>query len=136
MIHSFLLIGQSNAGGRGFANEVPPIPKENLYVLRNGRWRPMYVPVNPDRVTSGICLAESFAQRYAKEKGVDHMWTYGERAKHICRGYGEGALNFATKQELGEYIIANLEKGDSIVFKASHSMRFEDILEQVYKAQE
>ena len=71
MIHSFLLIGQSNAGGRGFANEVPPIPKENLYVLRNGRWRPMYVPVNPDRVTSGICLAESFAQQYAREKGVE-----------------------------------------------------------------
>lgn len=71
MIHSFLLIGQSNAGGRGFPDEVPPIPKENLYVLRNGRWRPMYVPVNPDRVTSGICLAESFAQRYAQEKGVE-----------------------------------------------------------------
>ena len=71
MIHSFLLIGQSNAGGRGFAQEVPPIPNENLYVLRNGRWRPMYVPVNPDRVTSGICLAESFAQRYAQEKGVE-----------------------------------------------------------------
>ena len=71
MIHSFLLIGQSNAGGRGCANEVPPIPNANLYVLRNGRWRPMYVPVNPDRVTSGICLAESFAEAYAREKGVE-----------------------------------------------------------------
>ena len=71
MIHSFLLIGQSNAGGRGFPEEVPPIPRENLYVLRNGRWRPLYVPVNPDRVTSGICLAESFAEAYAREKGVE-----------------------------------------------------------------
>ncbi|MBQ3587466.1 MAG: UDP-N-acetylmuramoyl-tripeptide--D-alanyl-D-alanine ligase [Oscillospiraceae bacterium] len=73
---------------------------------------------------------------YAKEKGIDHMWTFGERAKHICAGYGDGAVNFATKEELGNHIIANLKKGDSIVFKASHSMRFEDILEQVYKAQE
>ena len=29
--------------------------------------------------------------------------------------------------------IANLKEGDTIVFKASHSMRFEDIIEQVYK---
>lgn len=70
MIHSFLLIGQSNAGGRGFANEVPPIQNKNILVLRNGRWRPMYVPVNPDRVTSGINLSESFADLYAKEKDV------------------------------------------------------------------
>lgn len=70
MIHSFLLIGQSNMGGRGFASEVEPIKNEKLLVLRNGRWRAMYVPVNPDRVTSGINLAESFADLYAKEKDV------------------------------------------------------------------
>ena len=71
MIHSFLLIGQSNAAGRGFPEEVEAISSEHLMVLRNGRWRKMYTPVNPDRVTSGICLIESFAQRYAEEKGVD-----------------------------------------------------------------
>lgn len=71
MIHSFLLIGQSNAGGRGFANEVEPIINEKIFVLRNGRWRPMYVPVNADRVTSGINLVESFADLYAKEKNVE-----------------------------------------------------------------
>lgn len=71
MIHSILLIGQSNMGGRGFANEVEPIVNKNILVLRNGRWRPMYVPVNPDRVTSGINLAESFADLYAKEHEVN-----------------------------------------------------------------
>lgn len=71
MIHSFLIIGQSNMGGRGFAHEVEPISNERIHVLRNGRWRKMYVPVNPDRVTSGINLAESFAYLYAKEKNVD-----------------------------------------------------------------
>lgn len=71
MIHSILIIGQSNMGGRGFVNEVEPIKNDNLLVLRNGRWRPMYVPVNPDRVTSGINLSESFADLYAKDKGVD-----------------------------------------------------------------
>ena len=71
MMHSILIIGQSNMGGRGFKDEVPPIKNEKLFVLRNGRWRGMYVPVNPDRVTSGINLVESFADLYAKEHDVD-----------------------------------------------------------------
>lgn len=72
MIHSFLLIGQSNMAGRGRIEEAIPIDKTNISVLRNGRWRAMYRPVNPDRRTSGVCLAESFAQRYvADHPGVE-----------------------------------------------------------------
>ena len=70
MIHSFLLIGHSNMAGRGKKSEVEPIVNENILALRNGIFRPMYVPVNPDRPHSGICLAESFADRYAREHGV------------------------------------------------------------------
>lgn len=71
MIHSFLLIGQSNMAGRGFVNEVSPIENENVHVMRNGRWMFLYSPVNPDRPFSGICLAESFADAYSKERGVE-----------------------------------------------------------------
>lgn len=71
MVHSILIIGQSNMAGRGFPNEVSPIPNDNILVLRNGRWRPMYVPVNADRITAGINLVESFAQLYARDKNVD-----------------------------------------------------------------
>ncbi len=71
MIHSFLLIGQSNMAGRGFINEVEPIENERIKVLRNGRWQNMFVPVNFDRSFSGINLAESFADIYSKEKNVD-----------------------------------------------------------------
>ena len=71
MIHSILLIGQSNAAGRGFVGDVEPISDEHITVLRNGRWIPMYAPVNPDRKTAGINLAESFAVRYRADKGVD-----------------------------------------------------------------
>jgi len=67
MVHSFLLIGQSNMAGRGFLNEAEPLDTCNkrLKVLRNGRWQTMYRPVNPDRPFSGTCLAESFAKAYA-----------------------------------------------------------------------
>ncbi len=70
MIHSFLLIGQSNMCGRGFLNEAEPISNPRLFVLRNGRWQPMYRPVNNDRPFSGVCLAESFALEYAREHDV------------------------------------------------------------------
>ena len=70
MIHSFLLIGQSNMAGRGCVDEVEPIVNDNILVLRNGRWRPMYVPINPDNAKAGINLAESFADLYTKEKNV------------------------------------------------------------------
>jgi len=69
MIHSFLLIGQSNMAGRGLLAEAEPLDLKGgrLKVLRNGRWQAMYRPVNPDRPFSGTCLAESFAQAYADD---------------------------------------------------------------------
>ena len=71
MIHSFLLIGQSNMAGRGFLPEAAEVDTSRIKILRNGRWQPMYRPVNPDRCTSGVCLAESFAEAYAKKYDVD-----------------------------------------------------------------
>ncbi len=70
-MHSILIIGQSNMAGRGFPSEVEPIVNDKLHVLRNGRWWPMYIPVNPDRATAGVNLVESFADLYAKDHGVD-----------------------------------------------------------------
>ncbi len=68
MIHSILIIGQSNMAGRGISSEVAPINNMGgkIKVLRNGRWFNAYRPVNPDRATAGVCLAESFAVEYAK----------------------------------------------------------------------
>ncbi|MDR4953842.1 sialate O-acetylesterase [Chryseobacterium sp. ES2] len=61
MIHSFLMIGQSNMAGRGYAKEVPPIFDEHIKILRNGLWQIMSEPINYDRPSSGIGLAASFA---------------------------------------------------------------------------
>lgn len=69
MIHSFLIIGQSNMAGRGVPPMDEPINtrKNKLKVLRNGRWQTMFRPVNPDRHVSGTCLAESFAGAYSDD---------------------------------------------------------------------
>ena len=71
MIHSFLLIGQSNMAGRGDLGDVERIGNPALKVLRNGRWQRMFQPVNPDRPFSGVNLAESFADAYQREHGVE-----------------------------------------------------------------
>lgn len=74
MIHSILIIGQSNMAGRGDMDSAAPLDTlgGRLQVLRNGRWHGMFRPVNPDRPFSGTCLAESFAKAYAEDHpGVD-----------------------------------------------------------------
>ena len=71
MIHSFLLMGQSNMAGRGRLNEAKEIDKSHIRIMRNGRWQPMFRPINPDRSFSGVNLAESFAEKYAEKYGVD-----------------------------------------------------------------
>ena len=53
--------------GRGVPAEGEPICSDRLFVLRNGRFQKLYVPVNPDRRTSGTCLAESFAEAVSRE---------------------------------------------------------------------
>ncbi|MBO5274084.1 MAG: sialate O-acetylesterase [Clostridia bacterium] len=71
MIHSFLLIGQSNMAGRGILSEAIPIDSSHIKILRNGRWQNMFRPINPDRPFSGVSLAESFAEAYAVKHDCD-----------------------------------------------------------------
>ena len=71
MMHSFLLIGQSNMAGRGFLADAPALDNHGLYVFRNGRFQPMFRPVNPDRAFWGTNLSERFARLYADAYGVE-----------------------------------------------------------------
>ena len=69
MIHSILMIGQSNMAGRGLLTEAEPLNTNGgrIKVLRNGRWQKAYRPINGDRSFSGTCLAESFAVAYSND---------------------------------------------------------------------
>ncbi|GAB3558930.1 sialate O-acetylesterase [Spirosoma fluminis] len=73
MVHSFLLVGQSNMSGRGFLNEVPPIYDEHIKMLRNGRWQTMTEPVNYDRPFAGIGLGASFAAAWRLKNGTEEI---------------------------------------------------------------
>lgn len=111
-ISSFLMMGQSNMAGRGKISNIAPIDNPLCLMLRNGRWQPMCEPVNMDRPfgVSGISLAASFADCYAKQ--------YGQRVGLIpC---AEGATRLEEWMP-GELLF------DHAVYQAKLAMRTSDI---------
>ncbi|MFZ4928565.1 sialate O-acetylesterase [Chryseobacterium sp. Mn2064] len=73
MIHSFLMIGQSNMAGRGYAKEVPAIYDEHIKMQRNGLWQIMSEPINFDRSNAGVGLAASFAASWRLDHQQDEI---------------------------------------------------------------
>ena len=73
MIHSFLLIGQSNMAGRGCVREVAPIHDEHIKTLKNGRWQNMYEPLHADRFFAGIGPGPSFAACWRRDHGEEEI---------------------------------------------------------------
>ncbi|MCS4302577.1 sialate O-acetylesterase [Chryseobacterium sp. BIGb0232] len=73
MIHSFLMIGQSNMAGRGYSKEVQPIYDEHIKMQRNGLWQIMSEPINFDRPSAGIGLAASFAASWRLDNQQDEI---------------------------------------------------------------
>ncbi|MBR4234724.1 MAG: sialate O-acetylesterase [Clostridia bacterium] len=77
MLKAFIMAGQSNMAGRGIIGDVPPIEHERrIFMLRNGNWRPMSEPINPDtaiyvddrtKIRSGISPAASFAKAWTED---------------------------------------------------------------------
>ena len=142
MIHSFLLIGQSNMAGRGFLNEAREIDKTHIKVLRNGLWVPMFRPVNPDRAFSGVNLAESFAEAYAKTHGVDvgliccadggtklSQWMPGE----ILYENAVNNARLAMRSSTLVGILWHQGESDIKVGTASYRLRFEQMIASLKK---
>ena len=69
---------------------------------------------------------------YAKNNGIDVMLCVGDNAKNICKAFRENSLHFETKKELSEYLKSIMQQGDTIVFKASRGMAFEEIISMIY----
>ena len=67
IIHSFLMVGQSNMAGRGDLTPENALAPSDCFMLRMGRWQPLHEPINPDRPESGASLAASFAEQYSRE---------------------------------------------------------------------
>ena len=71
--------------------------------------------------------------KYAAEKNVSLVLCTGNISKELCRGAGEIAHWFESREALIEALPSLINKGDSILVKASRSMKFEEISEAVKK---
>lgn len=57
--------------------------------------------------------------------------TVGELAKYIAKGSRHKSVSFASNEGVADYILKNIEKGTTILFKASRSMKFEEIIKEL-----
>ena len=57
------------------------------------------------------------------------LLTVGNLARHIARNSTLKSVEFDNNKDCAEYIIKNIEKGSTILLKASRSMKFEQIID-------
>ena len=65
--------------------------------------------------------------------GIDLVLTTGVESAEIARGAGERGVHFARKSDLIAALPELLRTGDTVLVKASHSQRFEEITEALLK---
>lgn len=67
---------------------------------------------------------------FAKEKNIDLLLLTGEFTEETKLGYGEGnAYVYSSVEDLIVDLQNKIKNGDSILVKASRSMKFEQIVE-------
>lgn len=69
----------------------------------------------------------------AVSSGVSLVLAQGEMARSICDGAGKAAVHFETREELIAALGSYIRPGDTVLVKASHSMKFEEISEALEK---
>ena len=73
---------------------------------------------------------------YAASKGVDVLFTCGDMAREIATGAAQGVkeiYSFDDNQEMIKKIKEIIREGDSIMIKASNSMKFNEVAEALTK---
>ncbi len=80
--------------------------------------------------------AHRLVGRYAAENGIDIVYTYGELSEDTAASASENGVKdvrrFTDKLELAVDLARELCEGDSVLFKASRLMKFEEIIYKVF----
>ncbi len=73
----------------------------------------------------------------AAKKGVDAVFTYGEKSVLTAMKAEEMGVDktchYTDKQALASDVLSYIKPGDIVLFKASRGMKLEDVIESVYK---
>ena len=119
-------------------NASPISMESQLVVLNEMKTSGRRVAVLGDMFELGDDSAEHHARvgRFMKSLSIDILVTVGELSKNISDAADDGRIeihHFTTNDEAANYLKDNLFDGDTVLFKASHGMHFENIVETLCK---
>ncbi len=68
---------------------------------------------------------------YARAHKVDCLMAYGELTKHAVKAFGDNAKWYASKEQLSEALVNELDANTTVLVKGSRSMKMEDVVAYV-----
>lgn len=69
--------------------------------------------------------------KYAKEHGVDQLYTYGPLSVESAKAFGENGASFQTKEEIVQALLPLLQEDCVILIKGSRAMAMDTIVKQL-----
>ncbi|OOV88429.1 UDP-N-acetylmuramoyl-tripeptide--D-alanyl-D-alanine ligase [Oceanospirillum linum] len=76
----------------------------------------------------GSVEAHASLGRYAREKGVEHLFTYGELTRHSAGSFGDNAYHFTDHLQLAESVKQWLTQDTVVLVKGSRSTHMEVVV--------
>ena len=113
-----------NAGPESMAAALAVLGK------RGGR----RIAILGDMLELGACAPqEHFQVGVLAAQNADLVLAYGPLAGHVAQGAGAGSKTFDDHGLMADYLRQNARPGDTLLFKGSHGMHMERVLEQFLK---
>ena len=119
-------------------NASPDSMRASLLVLSKHSGRKIAVLGDMFELGEHAKAAHLEVAEFAKNK-CDVLFTTGENSKLMHNVFKEAqkeSFHFENKEKLSKTLLETLKEGDSVLFKASHGMHFEKIIENIYSALE
>ena len=119
-------------------NASPDSVKASLSAL-NSVTAKRRIAVLGDMLELGSYSSEAHSQcgEYCAQSGVDILLTLGEKSLFTADSASRAGVklvrSFTDGGELAEYLAKRLREGDAVVFKASHGVHLENVIEKVYE---
>lgn len=116
-------------------NANPVSMRASLDVLGNASGRKIAILGDMGELGENEKELHAGVGSYAVQKGIDFLYCTGELSKEMAKGACDApgthtkVLHFADKAALVEAVLLNLQKGDTLLVKASHFMKFNEIVE-------
>ncbi|GAA0767509.1 UDP-N-acetylmuramoyl-tripeptide--D-alanyl-D-alanine ligase [Clostridium subterminale] len=115
-------------------NASPDSMEAALEVLKQYSGRKIAVLGTMKELGEDSARAHEQVGACAKASGVDFLFTLGEFDENYKKGYGsENFMTFNSMEELIVELKKNIKMNDTLLIKASRSMKFENIIKELQK---